>query len=186
MILAEKTAQLRELERYAARTGYGGQSRSDIARFVSSLAVSLDETERQIHRVAGMRLVRVNLTDIADSPVVVSGTWSNRVANLNGMGDVPAFLSELSVAADRVRVAIVELGGRDVVPRLGKFAAICQENLDAGTPYRFLAEFADGLDALTEAADELPERAPEATLATAGPKRSGANSPATRGRRPEA
>jgi hypothetical protein len=149
---------MRELERHAAVTGNIGPFRAHVPRFVSLLALSLDETERRVWRVSQMRDVPVALTDITPSTVIVSGTWSCRVANLNGMGDVPPFLSELAGAADRVRNAIATLGGKDVAPRLGKFAALCQESFDAREPFRFLCEFAEGLDALSAAAEDLPER----------------------------
>ncbi|HVM79939.1 MAG TPA: hypothetical protein VMU06_13040 [Stellaceae bacterium] len=184
MILAEKTEFMRELDR---RGGLGsGRFRKEIAHFVSALALSLDETERRVWRVAQMRGVEVALTDTTPSPVVCGGTWSGRIANLNGMGDVPPFVSEMASAADFVRDAIVTLGGKNVSPRLGKFGALYQEGLDLRDPYRNLCEIADGLDALSEAADDLPER--ELEMIAVAPsvsetKKNTASAPAARGKR---
>ena len=184
MNLAEKSQYMRDLERHAATSGNARAFQACLFPFITALAQSLDETEKRLLRVSSVREVKIDLTDTKPSTVVVSGTWSDRVSCVNGRGGIPAFVSEMSVAADRVRNAIVKLGGREVSPRLGKFGALCQSYIDAINPYGFLAEFADGLDALSEAAEDLPEREPSPSGApNSEAKKNAAPTLTARGRR---
>lgn len=156
MNLAEKTADLRRAYRYGQQTGNPGAFLSAIPPFVSALAISFDSSEKAVRRIADMRRVEVVLTDIhSQRGPVVGGTWSSRVPLINGMGDVPGFLSGLADAADNLREAILTLGGNVAEPRLGRFARICQESLDRSEALAWLPEFADGLDTLSEAAEKL-------------------------------
>jgi len=169
MILKDETAEMRARLRASGLHGNQGIFLSRVGHFVSCLAASLDETERLARHA-------LETNGKADGWPRVS--WRLRIGDLNGKGDVPPLLCEMADAAERLRDAIIDLGGEDVKISAERFADFFP---NISSPYQNVCEFADGLDALREAAEKLPSvefeyryvavaRKPEAFKPTSAPE----------------